>query len=167
VASPRPEKAGNIHAQELQRNAKREFGKLLALLQAYALVATGRRIVATNQAGHTLHSSKDQGTVHVVLLTTTRGVMSCSTACQLAQPRHQAGRTTAERVMLGPAAMFNIMGHWSAQQGNRAGFFAWQSKHIGPSLPAQRVAGLDGRWNFPNCPPCGMRDLWASGLGFM
>ena len=39
--------------QELLRNVKREFGKLLNLLQAYAIISYGVRIVCTNQVGAT------------------------------------------------------------------------------------------------------------------
>ena len=35
--------------QELLRNVKREFGKLLNLLQAYAIISYGVRIICTNQ----------------------------------------------------------------------------------------------------------------------
>lgn len=35
--------------QELRRHLKREFAKLLTLLQAYAVIATGVRIICTNQ----------------------------------------------------------------------------------------------------------------------
>ena len=35
--------------QELQRHLRREYGKLVALLQAYALIATGVRITCSNQ----------------------------------------------------------------------------------------------------------------------
>lgn len=37
--------------KEFQRNLRREYARLVALLQAYALVATGVRLIATNQAG--------------------------------------------------------------------------------------------------------------------
>ncbi len=37
------------HLQELRRNLKREYAKLLGLLQAYALIAAGVRIICTNQ----------------------------------------------------------------------------------------------------------------------
>lgn len=41
----------HVHAvQEFRRNVKREYAKLLGLLQAYALISTGVRIVCTNQA---------------------------------------------------------------------------------------------------------------------
>lgn len=36
--------------QELQRHLRREFSKLVGLLQAYALVSTGVRITCSNQA---------------------------------------------------------------------------------------------------------------------
>lgn len=39
------------------RNLKREYGKLLSLLQAYAIVAKGVRIVVTNQAGRAPRST--------------------------------------------------------------------------------------------------------------
>ena len=35
--------------QELLRHVKREFGKLLNLLQAYAIISYGVRIICTNQ----------------------------------------------------------------------------------------------------------------------
>ncbi len=35
--------------QELRRHLKREFAKLLTLLQAYAIISTGVRIICTNQ----------------------------------------------------------------------------------------------------------------------
>jgi DNA mismatch repair protein PMS2 len=35
-------------AQEFRRNVKREYAKLLSVLQAYALIATGVRIICTN-----------------------------------------------------------------------------------------------------------------------
>lgn len=45
-----------VRRKELERNAKREFGKALALLHAYALVPCakenqGVRLSVTNQAG--------------------------------------------------------------------------------------------------------------------
>ena len=47
--------------QELKRHLKREYAKLLNLLQAYALIATGVRIICTNQARR--HSSYQQSYV--------------------------------------------------------------------------------------------------------
>ena len=35
--------------QELLRNVRREFAKLLNLLQAYAVIGTGVRLICTNQ----------------------------------------------------------------------------------------------------------------------
>eukprot|EP00887_Chlorella_sp_A99_P005158 scaffold40.g5158.t1 len=40
-----------VRHKEFQRNLKREYAKLVTLLQAYALVATGARLLCTNQAG--------------------------------------------------------------------------------------------------------------------
>ncbi len=37
--------------QELQRHLRREFSKLVALLQAYALISTRVRITCSNQVG--------------------------------------------------------------------------------------------------------------------
>lgn len=37
--------------QEFLRTLKREYGRLIMLLQGYALIATGVRLVCTNQAG--------------------------------------------------------------------------------------------------------------------
>ena len=37
--------------QDLRRHLKREYAKLLGLLQAYALIAAGVRIICTNQVG--------------------------------------------------------------------------------------------------------------------
>ena len=39
--------------QEFTKNIKREFGRLVSVLQAYALIATHARILVTNQAGKT------------------------------------------------------------------------------------------------------------------
>ena len=36
-------------AQEFKRNLKREYGKMVTLLQAYALISTGVRMICTNQ----------------------------------------------------------------------------------------------------------------------
>ena len=36
-------------AQEFKRNVRREFAKLISLLQAYAVISTGVRFIATNQ----------------------------------------------------------------------------------------------------------------------
>ena len=36
-------------AQEFKRNLKREFAKLLTIVQAYAIISTGVRIICTNQ----------------------------------------------------------------------------------------------------------------------
>ena len=38
-----------LQLQEFKRHIKREYGKLLAVLQAYALISTGVRIICTNQ----------------------------------------------------------------------------------------------------------------------
>lgn len=38
--------------QEFRRNIKREYARLLGVLQAYALIATGVRLICTNQVGH-------------------------------------------------------------------------------------------------------------------
>lgn len=43
--------------QDFLRNLKKEYGKLLSLLQAYAIIAKGVRIVATNQAGRSPRST--------------------------------------------------------------------------------------------------------------
>ncbi|BDA44213.1 probable mismatch repair endonuclease PMS2 [Coccomyxa sp. Obi] len=40
-----------VRFKELRRHLKREFAKLLTLLQAYAIVTTGVRIICTNQVG--------------------------------------------------------------------------------------------------------------------
>ncbi|CAK0773475.1 hypothetical protein CVIRNUC_004069 [Coccomyxa viridis] len=40
-----------VRRKELLRNVKREFGKLLNLLQAYAIISYGVRIICTNQIG--------------------------------------------------------------------------------------------------------------------
>ncbi|KAK9915857.1 hypothetical protein WJX75_005272 [Coccomyxa subellipsoidea] len=40
-----------VRFKELRRHLKREFAKLLTLLQAYAIIATGVRIICTNQVG--------------------------------------------------------------------------------------------------------------------
>lgn len=40
-----------VRHKEFQRNLKREYAKLIALLQAYALLATGVRLLCTNQTG--------------------------------------------------------------------------------------------------------------------
>jgi DNA mismatch repair protein PMS2 len=37
--------------QELLRHVKREFAKLLNLLQAYAVIGIGVRLICTNQVG--------------------------------------------------------------------------------------------------------------------
>jgi len=39
----------SLPPQELLRNVRREFGKLLSLLQAYAVIGTGVRLICTNQ----------------------------------------------------------------------------------------------------------------------
>jgi DNA mismatch repair protein PMS2 len=44
--------------QELRRHVKREFAKLLTLLQAYAVIATGVRIICTNQVPRWASSSQ-------------------------------------------------------------------------------------------------------------
>ena len=36
--------------QEFKRSIKREYAKLVSLLQAYALISTGVRLICTNQA---------------------------------------------------------------------------------------------------------------------
>ena len=41
--------------QELKRHLKREYAKLLTLLQAYAIIAAGVRIICTNQVGRAGH----------------------------------------------------------------------------------------------------------------
>lgn len=38
-----------VRPQEFLKNVKREFSKLVAVLQAYALIATRVRLIATNQ----------------------------------------------------------------------------------------------------------------------
>ena len=40
-----------VRHKEFTRNLKREYGKLLTLLQAYALVSSGVRIICSNQSG--------------------------------------------------------------------------------------------------------------------
>ena len=47
--APRQHHGMLLPSQELLRNVRREFGKLLGLLQAYAVVGTGVRIICTNQ----------------------------------------------------------------------------------------------------------------------
>lgn len=47
--------------QELLRNVKREFAKLLNLLQAYAVIGIGVRLICTNQVGqHTASCAESQ-----------------------------------------------------------------------------------------------------------
>ncbi len=37
--------------QELKRNVQREYAKLLTVIQAYAVISTGVRLICTNQVG--------------------------------------------------------------------------------------------------------------------
>jgi len=37
------------HTQEFMRHIKREYAKLVTVLQAYALISTGVRMICTNQ----------------------------------------------------------------------------------------------------------------------
>jgi hypothetical protein len=38
-----------VVVQEFKRNLKREYAKMVIVLQAYALISTGVRIICTNQ----------------------------------------------------------------------------------------------------------------------
>ena len=40
---------GLLSSQEFMRHIKREFAKLVTVLQAYALISTGVRMICTNQ----------------------------------------------------------------------------------------------------------------------
>ena len=42
-----------VRHKELMKNLKREYGKLIAVLQAYCIVATGVRISCSQQLGKT------------------------------------------------------------------------------------------------------------------
>ncbi|KAM7527075.1 hypothetical protein LguiB_030485 [Lonicera macranthoides] len=52
-----------VRSKEFQRNIRKEYGKLISLLNAYALVANGVRIVCTNTTGKNVKSTvlKTQG----------------------------------------------------------------------------------------------------------
>jgi DNA mismatch repair ATPase MutL len=40
-----------VRRREFERNVKRDYGRALSLVQAYALAATGVRITCSNQSG--------------------------------------------------------------------------------------------------------------------
>jgi hypothetical protein len=73
--------------QELQRHLRREYGKLVALLQAYALIAAGVRITCSNQVPPLCQFEGSEYSSELKFKAELTGVLTACTARRRLKPR--------------------------------------------------------------------------------